>query len=46
MSIDVPDDYVGVVTQLLALRKGQLEQMVNHGQGWVRMEYLRPGARR
>ncbi len=42
MSIDVPDDYVGVVTQLLALRKGQLEQMVNHGQGWVRMEYLVP----
>ena len=46
MSIDVPEDYVGVVTQLLALRKGRLEQMVNHGQGWVRMEYLRPGARR
>ena len=42
MSIDVPDDYVGVVTQLLALRKGTLEQMVNHGQGWVRMEYLVP----
>ncbi len=42
MSIDVPDDYVGVVTQLLALRKGQLEQMVNHGQGWVRMEYRVP----
>jgi GTP-binding protein len=33
---------VGVVTQLLALRKGQLEQMVNHGTGWVRMEYLVP----
>ena len=42
MSIDVPDDYVGVVTQLLALRKGQLEQMINHGQGWVRMEYRVP----
>ena len=42
MSIDVPEDYVGVVTQLLALRKGSLEQMVNHGQGWVRMEYLVP----
>jgi len=42
LAIDVPDDYVGVVTQLLALRKGQLEQMVNHGTGWVRMEYLVP----
>ena len=42
MSVDVPDDYVGVVTQLVALRKGRLEQMVNHGTGWVRMEYLVP----
>ena len=42
LAIDVPEDYVGVVTQLLALRKGQLEQMVNHGTGWVRMEYLVP----
>ncbi len=42
MTIDVPDDYVGVITQLLALRKGRLEQMVNHGQGWVRMDYLVP----
>ncbi len=42
MSIDVPEDYVGVVTQLLALRKGRLEQMVNHGQGWVRMDYRVP----
>ena len=42
MTIDVPEDYVGVVTQLLALRKGRLEQMVNHGTGWVRMDYLVP----
>ena len=42
MTIDVPDDYVGVVTQLLALRKGRMEQMVNHGTGWVRMDYLVP----
>jgi GTP-binding protein len=42
MSVDVPEDFVGVVTQLLALRKGRLEQMVNHGTGWVRMEYLVP----
>jgi GTP-binding protein len=42
LAIDVPDDYVGVVTQLLALRKGRLEQMVNHSSGRVRMDYLVP----
>ena len=42
LTIDVPEDYVGVVTQLLGLRKGRLEQMVNHGTGWVRMEYIVP----
>ena len=42
VAIDAPEDYVGVVTQLLALRKGRMEQMVNHGTGWVRMEYLVP----
>jgi GTP-binding protein TypA/BipA len=42
MTIDVPEEYVGVVTQLLGLRKGRLEQMVNHGTGWVRMEYRVP----
>jgi GTP-binding protein TypA/BipA len=42
MTIDVPEDYVGVVTQLLALRKGRMEHMVNHGTGWVRMDYLAP----
>ena len=40
VAIDVPEDYVGVVTQLMALRKGRLQQMVNHGTGWARMEYL------
>ncbi len=42
LAIDVPEDYVGVVTQLLALRKGRMEHMTNHGTGWVRMEYLVP----
>jgi len=42
LTIDVPEEYVGVVTQMLALRKGRLEQMVNHGTGWVRMDYLAP----
>jgi GTP-binding protein len=42
LSIDVPEDYVGVVTQMLALRKGRMEHMANHGTGWVRMDYLVP----
>jgi len=42
VAVDAPDDYLGVITQLLALRKGRLEEMVNHGTGWVRMEYLVP----
>ena len=42
LTIDVPEDFMGVVTQLIALRKGRLENMVNHGTGWVRMEYLVP----
>jgi GTP-binding protein len=42
LSVDIPEEYLGVVTQLMALRKGRMEQMVNHGTGWVRMEYLVP----
>ena len=42
VSIDVPEDHIGVVTQLLALRKARLQQMVNHGTGWARMEYVVP----
>ncbi len=39
VSIDVPEDYFGVVTQLMALRKGRVVQVVNHGTGWARLEY-------
>ena len=42
LTVDIPEDYLGVVTQLMALRKGRMEQMVNHGTGWVRMEYIVP----
>ncbi|TSD68181.1 translational GTPase TypA [Aeromicrobium piscarium] len=42
LTIDIPEDYLGTVTQLLAVRKGRMEQMVNHGTGWVRMEFLVP----
>jgi GTP-binding protein len=42
LAVDVPEDYLGVVTQLLALRKGRLEQTVNHGTGRIRMEFAVP----
>ncbi len=42
LSIDAPEEHVGVITQLLASRKGRMEQMVNHSTGWVRMEFLVP----
>jgi GTP-binding protein len=42
LAIDVPDDFLGATTQLLALRKGRLEEMVNHGNGWARLEYVVP----
>ncbi len=42
LSIDVPEEFLGVVTQMLALRKGRIENMVNHGTGWVRLEFLVP----
>src|SRR5688572_4249786 len=42
VSVDVPEEYVGVLTQLFALRKGRMENMVNHGTGWVRMEVMVP----
>ncbi len=42
VAIDVPEDFLGVVTQLFALRKGRLVEMVNHGTGWLRMEQLVP----
>ena len=42
LTIDTPEEYLGPITQLLAARKGRMEQMVNHGTGWVRMEFLVP----
>jgi GTP-binding protein len=42
LTIDIPEDFLGVTSQLLALRKGRMEQIVNHGTGWVRLEYLVP----
>jgi GTP-binding protein len=42
LTIDTPSDYQGVLIQLMALRKGRLEQMTDHGTGWTRMEYVVP----
>jgi GTP-binding protein len=42
LTIDVPEEYLGPVTEMMGTRKGQLELMVNHGTGWVRMEYIVP----
>jgi GTP-binding protein TypA/BipA len=42
LSVDVPEEHVGTVTQLLASRKGRMEHMINHGTGWVRLDYLVP----
>ncbi len=42
LTIDVPEEYLGAVTQLLAVRKGRMEMMSNHGTGWVRLEFHVP----
>jgi GTP-binding protein len=42
LTIDAPEEYLGAITQLLASRKGRMEQLVNHGTGWIRMEWLVP----
>ncbi len=42
LTVDVPEDYLGVVTQLLAMRKGRMERTVNHGIGRIRLEFLVP----
>ena len=42
LTIDTPEEFLGTITQLLAARKGRMEQMTNHGTGWVRMEFLVP----
>ncbi|MFC0864199.1 translational GTPase TypA [Sphaerimonospora cavernae] len=42
LTVDCPEEYLGAVTQLLAVRKGRMEHMTNHGTGWIRMEFLVP----
>jgi GTP-binding protein len=42
MTIDVPEEYLGAVTQLMAARKGRMTNMANHGTGWCRMEFIVP----
>ncbi|MFC9972720.1 translational GTPase TypA [Spirillospora sp. NPDC127200] len=42
LTVDIPEEHLGAVTQLMAVRKGRMEQMTNHGTGWIRMEFLVP----
>ncbi|MCW2918318.1 MAG: GTP-binding protein TypA [Actinomycetia bacterium] len=42
LTVDCPEEYLGTLTQLMAVRKGRMEQMTNHGTGWIRMEFLVP----
>ena len=42
LTIDAPEEHLGTITELLAARKGRMEQMTNHGTGWVRMEFIVP----
>ncbi|MGK0742784.1 translational GTPase TypA [Leucobacter sp. Z1108] len=42
LTIDTPEEHLGAITQLLAARKGRMENMTNHGTGWVRMEFIVP----
>lgn len=42
LTIDTPEEHLGAITQLLATRKGRMENMVNNGTGWVRMEFIVP----
>ena len=42
LTIDAPEEYLGAITQLLAARKGRMDNMINHGTGWVRMEFIVP----
>ena len=42
LTIDIPEEHLGAVTELLGQRKGQLEKMSNNGSGWVRLEYVVP----
>ncbi len=42
LTVDVPEEHLGTVTQLMGTRKGRMEQMINHGTGWVRLEFIVP----
>lgn len=42
MTIDCPEEHLGAITQLMAVRKGRMETMTNHGSGWIRMEWIVP----
>ena len=42
LTVDVPEEHVGTISQLMGTRRARMEHMVNHGTGWVRVEYVIP----
>jgi GTP-binding protein len=40
--VDCPDEFIGVITEALGRRKGQMTKMINHGTGRVRLEFEAP----
>jgi GTP-binding protein len=42
LTVDIPEEHVGAVTQMMGARRGEMTEMVNHGTGWVRLDYLIP----
>ena len=42
LTVDIPEEHVGAVTQMMGSRRGDMTEMVNHGTGWVRLDYLIP----
>jgi GTP-binding protein len=42
LTIDVPEEHLGAATQLMANRRGRMDNMINHGTGWIRMEFIVP----
>ncbi|MCW5953195.1 MAG: translational GTPase TypA [Propionibacteriaceae bacterium] len=42
LTVDVPEEHVGTISQLMGTRRARMVDMVNHGTGWVRVEYIIP----
>ncbi|MEA4945096.1 MAG: translational GTPase TypA, partial [Propionicimonas sp.] len=42
LTVDVPEEHVGTISQLMGTRRARMVDMINHGTGWVRIEYVIP----